>query len=489
MKKLKLTALLLALLTVLGALAACTETGGQPSDTLPPTGSETEKDDSLPDLPPKTFDGYTFGMVCWYLAKWNMHSVDLYAEETNAEPINDAVFTRNTRLAESLDIVFEFEEVPQDEINQVVREAIRSNDDFYDLYYVRLYDVSGVLLEGSFLDYNYDIPNINLDKPYWDQSLREQLSIADHLFLEACDINISDKHATDGVLFNKQLARNYDMPDFYTLVREGDWTLDALHESMTSFDGDRDGDGKLDPNVDVLGYLGQNDVFLSSFYGGGGHFTVKDKFDLPTYDFNTEDNIDLITRILDIMYEPSFANAHVDGVPLNAAFRAGNGLFYWTRLDGVVSLRADENIDFGVLPTPKNDETQEHYIGMISQYNTGLPSILTCESDVDTVGYIMEMMAGSSKELQRAYYDITLKAKSTRDDESQDMLDTIFAHRVVDIGELCQFGNFPATFLSFPTATGGYGIVSKYESAEKKIETDIGAFLNAIDEIDTKRGA
>ena len=488
MKKMKIAALLLALLMIFGTLAACAGTG-DPSETLPAGSdpSQTEKDDSKPDLPPMTFDGYTFGMVHWYLAKWGMHSIDLYAEDLTSDPINDAVYTRNTRLSESLDISFEFEEVPQNEINQVIRQAIRSNDDFYDLYYVRLYDVSGVLLEGSFLDFNYDIPYINLDKPYWDQSIRKQISINDHLFMTACDINVIDKTATDGILFNKQIARDYEMPNFYDMVKKGEWTLEEFHKLMTSFDGDRDGDGKLDPNVDVLGYLGQNDVFLSTFYGGGGHFTVKDQSDLPVFDFNTEENIDLVTRILDMMYEPSFANAHVDGNPLNAAFRAGNGLFYWTRLDGVVSLRTDENIDFGVLPTPKNDELQEDYIAMISQYNTGLPSILTCESDVETVGYIMEAMAGASAGLQNAYYDITLKTKSARDDESQDMLDIIFAHRVLDIGELCQFGNFPATFLSFPTEVGGYCIVSKYESAEKSIEDGIEAFLEAVDKIDELR--
>ena len=57
----------------------------------------------------------------------------------------------------------------------------------------------------------------------------------------------------------------------------------------------------------------------------------------------------------------------------------------------------------------------------------------------------------------------------------------------VDIGELCRFGNFTGAFLSFPTAVGGYGIVSTYESAEPAIESAIEEFLAMVDKIDEQR--
>ncbi len=57
----------------------------------------------------------------------------------------------------------------------------------------------------------------------------------------------------------------------------------------------------------------------------------------------------------------------------------------------------------------------------------------------------------------------------------------------VDIGELCRFGNFTGAFLSFPTAVGGYGIVSTHESAEPAIESAIEEFLAMVDKIDEQR--
>ena len=488
MKAAKHLALFLALLTVLGTLAACAEAKDPTNETLPPVET-TEETRVTHDLPPKTFDGYTFGMLHWFIEGWQVHGVDLYAEEINSDPINDAVYTRNTRLSETLDIGFEYEEKAYNEVINTIRQAVRANDDFYDLVYARLTDVSTVLLEGAFLDYNYDLPYIDLDKPYWDQSVREQLSFGDHLFLEATDLNITDKNATDGLLFNKQLARDFNLPNFYDLVKQGSWTLEALYDNMTAFDGDVNGDGKLDPDEDIFGYLGAADVTMSLFYGGGGKLTEKDEYDLPEYVFNTEENIDLITQIFDIMYDDTFINAHKYNASYYSNFIAGHGLFYWSRMEKVVQLRGEEAIDFGILPTPKRDEYQPEHLSMLSEHMTGLPAVLSSETDPDTVSYIMEAMAaGSYYDLQKAYYDVTLKTKSARDDESQDMLDIIFKNRILDLGELCQFGLFSNDLLYYPNQVGNYAIVSKYESVESKIEKDIEKFIAAVDKIDEQRG-
>ncbi|MCQ2425978.1 MAG: hypothetical protein MJ070_07520 [Lachnospiraceae bacterium] len=488
MKASRLLALLLALLTVVGVLAACAETKDPGNETVPPKESDAEETRVTHDLPPMTFDGYTFGMLHWYIDGWEVHGIDLYAEEQSGDPIEDAAFVRNSRLSDSLKIEFEYMESPHDEVVNLIRQSVRSGDDFYDIYYARLTDVYSVLLEGAFLDYNYDLPYINLDKPYWDQSVREQLSFGDHLFMEASALNITDKNATDSILFNKALARDYNLPDLYTIVKQGNWTIDALFENMTAFDGDMNGDGKLDYENDVMGYLGKDDVLMSLFYGGEGHLTVKDEFDLPVYDFNTEENIDLLNEIFDLMYDPAFANGHVVNVEFNDAFIAGHGLFFWSRLEGVVRMRGEESIDFGILPTPKRDEAQTEYMSMLSEHMTGLPSVLSTETAPETVSYILEAMAAASYyDLQTAYYDVTLKTKAARDDESQEMLDIIFKHRILDLGELCLFGEFSNTLLRWPSVKGNYNIVSAYESAESKIQVDIEKFIAAVDKIDEQR--
>ncbi len=485
-------AFLLAILSAFCVFSACTPAADLPPDTLPADDTEAPETRVTHDLPPMTFDGCDFGMLHWYVDGWTVHGIDLYAEDATGDLIGDEVYKRNSRLESALNISFSYAEAPYSEVVNTVRQSIRSDDDLYDLVYVRLADIPGIMLEGSFLDYNRDLPYINLDKPYWDQNIREELSFADHLFLAAADFNITDKNATASYLFNKDLVRDYGLPNFYDIVRAGDWTFDTLYDNMTAIDGDLDGDGKLDPENDVIGFLGAADVTVSLYYGAGGTFVEKDEYDLPESSFNTEEHFDVVSKIFDIMYDPCFLNAHKGGLLSNEKrteyFIAKHGLFFWQRLHHVIQLRGEENVDFGILPTPKYDEMQDDYYSMISVHYTGLPSVLRTERTPETVSYVMEALAAASHyDLQSAYYEITLKTKSARDDESQDMLDIIIANRVIDIGEVYQFGSFPSTLLYFPSNVGTRDIVSAYKKAESSIEADIGDFLLKVEEMDRNR--
>ncbi len=485
-----LSLLLLLALTVTVLVSCADGPGGTPSDSDTAPAQQTEEETRVThDLPPMTFDGYTFGMLHWFIEGWGVSGIDLYAEDTTGDPIGDEVYKRNSRLESSLDISFEYDERPHSEVVETIRQSFRSGDDFYDIYYARLTDCFGILLEGAFLDYITELPYIDLSKPYWDQSVQKDLSFGGHLFFCATDLNITDKNATDSYLFNKDLARDYNLPNFYDLVRSGDWTFEALYDNMNSFDGDMDGDGTLDATVDIMGFIGQNDVMTSLFYGSGGHFVSKDEFDLPYDDFYTDDNISIVDGIFDIMYSRTFFNGHQNiGVDPVVQFADGHGLFHWQRMHDVVRTRGVEGINFGILPTPKYDEWQENYMSMISEHLTGLPGVLYTETDPETVSYILEAMSAESHYgLQEAYYDITLKTKSARDDESQDMLDLIFAHRTLDLGELCQFGGFPEAFLTYPSANGDRNITSRYRSMESAIGVSIEKFIEMVDTMETER--
>ena len=57
----------------------------------------------------------------------------------------------------------------------------------------------------------------------------------------------------------------------------------------------------------------------------------------------------------------------------------------------------------------------------------------TCK-DTERVGLILEAMAAASTDtLKQAYYDITLQRRTTRDEESKEMIDIILENRIVDL--------------------------------------------------------
>lgn len=93
----------------------------------------------------------------------------------------------------------------------------------------------------------------------------------------------------------------------------------------------------------------------------------------------------------------------------------------------------DMTSDFGIIPIPKIEESQETYHSMLQSNNATSYSIPISVSDPDRSALILEALAEESVDtLTPAYYENTLKRKASRDSESADMLDLIFANRIID---------------------------------------------------------
>ncbi len=493
----KAVSLLLALLTFSTVLFACAEPDQPSSGETKAPGNETADPSDTrvtSDLEEKDLDGYVFTVLTWYATAWpNRMNKDLVAEDTTGEPINDAVYTRNARLLEKYNFEIDKEDVEQLELIARIRSMMSTSEDLCDMVSARINDVTPVLLEGDFLDFERDVPYVNLEKPYWDQSIRSSLSFNHHSYLMTSSMNLSDQDATSAIAFNKKMARDYGINGLYEAASAGTWTFDTFYANMTAFDGDVNGDSKMIETDDVFGFLGGDDVIMSFFFGGGGTFTEKDDEDVPVYNFADEKNYDITDRVLDIMYDSTFLNHHAisnqDDNYYRSLFVDGHGLFFWMRMDDVITMRGEESIDFGILPIPKYEEAQANYLSLISQHTCGLMSVLRCEENPDTVGYCLEAISAASYyDLQKAYYDVTLKTKSARDDESQEMLDLIFAHRVIDVGEICNFGGFSSLFLRYGSTNMSKqlrAISSTFASVADKVYTDVEEFWDRIDYLDT----
>ena len=83
--------------------------------------------------------------------------------------------------------------------------------------------------------------------------------------------------------------------------------------------------------------------------------------------------------------------------------------------------------DFGIIPYPKLDEAQKQYVSRVEYY---FPTIVPINSDsLGITGVMLEaLQSESAKTVRPAYYDIALKTKYTRDDESA-QISTLFSPR------------------------------------------------------------
>lgn len=161
-----------------------------------------------------------------------------------------------------------------------------------------------------------------------------------------------------------------------------------------------------------------------------------------------------------------------------------NHALFWpeTFNQAAVKLR-DFETDYGIIPYPKWDEAQDGYYTMVDGGHEGL-AVPVSISDPDFVGTIVEALnAESYKRTIPVYYDIVLKTKGSRDEESVAMLDMIFDGRVFDFGYV--YGGFGAAFwVQYLVEAKSADISSYYEKNHKTFDKYMTEVIEFFEEYD-----
>ena len=507
MAKLKRTmAVLIALLMLVPTLASCSD--NTPAETKETTSqqetaqtaestdassdeSETEDERIKPNIPESAdFGGDTITFLHWYNTAWTetvRQSRDIYAEGITGEAINDAVYNRNVKIEDAYKVKIALQLEQSTDIASMVGQQVTAGDSTYDVVY-QILSAAPALIQKSYFHNLFNVPNIDLEKPWWDQNSISSLSTMGILPLVSTSINVNDKDATAALAFNKTIAENNQLEDLYTLVREGKWTYDKLAEMAEATYNDSNGDGTMTPD-DVYGFLGGRDVIDSLYHGSGSQFITKNENDEFVFTFGTERDVDVISKGIDIVNSSWYFNHHAwkdqSDILYRQIFETGHGLFFWMRLDDVTNMRAGD-ADFGIIPIPKYEEAQDKYYSLVSQHTTGLMSIpITCAGDeLSEVGMVLEALAAESHyTLIPEYIETSLKTKNSRDAESADMLDIILGNRVFDPMNVYSFANFGDAIMDAADANNK-DMASLIKSKEKLVNKSIEKVLKAVSAVE-----
>jgi len=468
MKK-PLICMLLALSSLL-SLASCASDNPGSTDTTAAdtTAPEVTTEARLePDIPEGTdFGGYEFKVLTKGQTNIHWKSKDIAAEEQNGDPINDAVYERNSKVGEKYN--FKVADIPMKNYGAWAAEvstAVLSGENAYDMF---CFDIIGSITSGYIYDI-YDIPTINIDRPYYDQNMREAMEIAGKLFAVTGDMLIMDNDATLSVQFNKKLANDYNVAsafgadDLYTLAREGKWTFDVLYGAAQAVAKDLNGNGKTDYLEDQWGIQTENFNFLTLLNAAGEFIVTMDSEGYPRISLSSDRVASVIeksaliqndTKVSLKADDAQYAFTDVWGECMDRNFVEGRVLFSISPMNRVTLFRPME-IDFGVLPVPKFDEAQDRYYCTVSPYTANFIAFPATMTEAERNGMIVEALSCESMyTLTPAYYDKTLNGKAVRDEESSEMLDIIFSSTVMDLGHSFGWGGlysalqYPQSFAS-----------------------------------------
>lgn len=484
--------LALCALLIAGSILSCGDSGKK--DPALTTASvvdqqtnagEEETTQLKPDLPEQDFGGYSFRVLTKGAFNTHWTSRDIYAAEATGDPINDAVYERNMRVSEKYNFTV-VEDASQSDPGGAAKKVILAGEDAYDMLAMGISSNTSLFTEGMLIDFK-DLTFVDLDRPWYDHNCRDSLSIAKKVFIMTGDLVIMDKDATWSIMFNKNFATTLSLPDLYAQVNEGKWTMDLMYSCMVNASTDINGDGThdYDDSWGLAGEAWNNGALIA---GAGVRVFSKDDDDIPYISMNTERYYQAfeIASKINGDKDKSLLSNNVKGFAdvwedcFHKAFKEDRLLFYFTGLNRCTLLRSMET-DFGILPVPKYDEAQTNYYNLISLWSGNGFSVPKTVTDLERTSIIIEALSAESMyTLTPAYYEITLKTKLSRDEESSAMLDIIFSSRIYELGIMFGWGglfDLPASLVGKDSTAIASSVEKRIASTEKAIQKDLDKIL------------
>jgi len=426
MKKLTTIFLLAALL--LPATSSCSTPTGDIQTQSKESTTETTAviEDPLADnLPERDYDGKTFtiwGDVYEY--------VYFYDNNQTGDVIDDAVYNRNRAIEERFNIKFQYDlyEAWWREMADM-RSSVLASTGAYDILTGVTPHMSTNLLSGLYQNLA-DMEYIDLSKPWWFSYVNDEAIIGDRLYMASGYFDMPSLSRTLVTFYSTELAEQYDVEDLYTLVHEGKWTFDKMISIAKNVNVDLNGDGKM-TEVDLYGLTAQHDT-ISPLFATSYSFIQRETDGSMQITPATEAMTDVNTLFYEILYNSEW---YYDGYRFNGAhnyekmenvFTNNQALFFINYLSYASKGSLREMGTYGLLPTPKLQESQKDYCSFSSAFVSAIP---IDAPDTEYSSIILEaLQAESYKKVLPAYYDTALSRKFLNDEESVEILDIITAN-------------------------------------------------------------
>jgi len=520
-KKTKITAFIAAILIIFMILSACassentntkkeneTDPGNAADNGANPEANQ-EPDIFSDDLEPADYNGAKFrilyrnGCARGNWAAYDVHKIEIATDEENGDVINDALYKRNKNVEARFNVNIVGIAYPdkggagvdENSVAVYAKKSVLSNADEFDIVVGRSNNIAPIVAEGLFVDWNA-IPNINTSKPYWISDAMDAFTVNGRTYIAMNDIIFPGVVGEAAfIVFNKNILANFGLESPYKMVEENRWTIDILDSIVKGCYVDVNGDSARDVG-DLYGFT--SDSWGSAYawmWAGGAHVTTKGPDGLPYYDLYSERNANLLDKVYNLFYNNvgSAIRSSKDTIKFGSAgsadqaylFSLGNALFMLDRV-GVLCTQEYRNapFEFGIIPIPKYDDKQEKYLTMINEHASVI-TVPKFNGNLDMTGKIVEALAAEShKTLVPAYYEVALKTKYSRDEESVRMLDLIFEGVVYDFGLLYAIPTFDIYQTILLAGKDSSTFASTIEKNQAKAEKKLQDILDLYDSID-----
>lgn len=440
--------------------------------------TETEKVSALSTIPVVDYNGYVFHVLH---ENQENQQVDIEtAGEENGDVLNDLVFRRNSLIEDTYHIKIDATNAEGSKVNETIQKQVTAGLNEIDLYF---HNCTVMSVASSGYLYNlYDLPNLDLSNAWWDKAALNGLSISNMAYLATGDISPTSLMTTSCLAFNKNLFNTYDLEYPYDMVREGTWTIDVFLEMTKNLSRDMNGDGEMKYGDDLYSYSGWcYDNSYALFYGAGGMLSEKDAEDIPHVSYDFDKITSIYDKIYTIIIDHNSYYVKDFGIYPQAYsnFANGNAFFCDTTFFKIDRNYREMEDDFGLVPNPKYDTAQEHYISVVNGAGDYIV-VPNNPADAERTGLITEALAASAHDgITPSLYDIIIKGKNTRDEDSVEMINIVISNRVFDpcfINYIPGY-NFTQTLLDKKSKEVISTLTKSQDKADKALQKIVDAYM------------
>ena len=286
-----------------------------------------------------------------------------YDFDQTGDVVDDAVYHRTLETEEHLGISIEFVEKDSgwqvaSQYSAEISSVVLAGDDTYDLVTGAMTVIPKLAMSHYFI--NVTDLDIDLDNPWWVADLSETAAINGKLYSLIGDLSVTMYSSAAVIFCSKQLQEEYKLSDFYGMVREGKWTVDAMLSASKGITRDLNGDGVIVRDDDQIAIMGHFTPFSS--------FQTAVQIEILRHEGGSVVIAGLSERLVTLYEKLQAAAADMTLLMKNGEdykvwavpFTENRNLFQISTINTTKHFR-DMESDFGILPLPKFDETQSEY--------------------------------------------------------------------------------------------------------------------------------
>ena len=418
---------------------------------------------------------------------------DIVREQMSGEVLDDAIYNRNRFIESKFNIEIKAVERDIGVITGDLRKIIAAGEDVYDAAFSPAFfgGTIGTLITENMLYNMYEIPTMNLEREWYNQTMLKEAAIGKggQLYYAGCDINIMTIQSVIFIYFNQDMMSNLGIELPYNAVREGKWTFDLFYQYMKdganlngaeSFKWDLSGPA-------TYGFAAHDNCAVALLEGSGERFITTDSDGMPHLAIENERFLNVLDKMEDMLvrspdgYYLMANNDPSTGFHFEPIFKNSRALMITGELKAADVFK-DMETTFGIVPMPKFDENQKDYFCQL-HFGTPVLVIPNTNTNVDFTGAVLDAMAYvSAKDVTPVLFDVSVSQKRLRNDESIEMLELIKNSGSFDVGSA--YGWTTDFYNSIKSSLGmgkSFDAVSRIEKSKDKINAAIEKTMTFFD--------